>query len=146
MRILTFAAILLLGAPLAAAPVPKELKRKPDSERICGLWIYDRIDTGNGVTNQSGRWIFRPGKLYAGGTDTAENLGSEYGIVLRPALASEPCQMDITQGGRPTCFGVYKFEGEELHISYVHTGDRPKDFNSAPARTVLKLKLVPESK
>ena len=143
MRTLAFTLILLFGAGASAAPVPKELKQRPDAERILGLWIYDSIDTGNGQAASAGRWIFKPNKLYAGGTNTTDNQGVEYGIILRSELA--PTQLDITQGGRVICTGICKFEGEELHISYVHNGERPKDYASAPGRTVLKLKRGPEA-
>jgi uncharacterized protein (TIGR03067 family) len=133
-RHLALAAVLILGADVASAPVPKELKRRPDVERMQGVWIIQ----------PSLRWYFKGDKLYSGGTDTAGNLGTEYGIVLRSELA--PAQMDILQNGRIICTGIYKFEGESLHITYVHSGERPKDFAPAPGRSIHVLLPSPEAK
>ena len=134
MRILASVAILFLGTSLAAAPVPKELKRRPDTVRMQGVWI---------IPPQL-RWYFKGDKLYSGGTDTADNLGTEYGIVLRPDSA--PSQMDITQHGRVICTGIYKFDGDALHITYVHSGLRPTDFAPAPGRSIHVLVPLPEAK
>lgn len=134
MRTLASAAILILCADLAAAPVPKELKRRPDAERMQGVWIIQ----------PQLRWYFNGDKLYSGGTNTTDNLGTEYGIVLRPELI--PAQMDIAQNGRTICTGIYKFEGESLHITYVHIGQRPTDFAPAPGRSIHVLIRSPEAK
>ncbi len=134
MRHLALAAVLILSADLAAAPVPKELKRRPDAERLQGVWIIP----------PSLRWYFKGDKLYSGGLNTTDNLGTEYGIVLRPELA--PTQMDITQNGRIICTGIYKFDGEALHITYVHSGERPADFAPAPGRSIHVLIRSPEAK
>ena len=143
MRISAFALTLVLGASLAAAPVPKELKLRPDAERICGVWTYEFYMNGE-AKGGGGRWYFTREKLYSGGTNTTDALGTEYGIVLRPELS--PGQMDIAQNGNIVCSGIYKFEGEDLFIAYVHTGERPKDFNTAAGRSILKLKRASEAK
>lgn len=133
-------------ATASAAPVPRELKAKPDAERILGLWLYDNYDMGNGVNGNAGRWLFVKDRMYSGGTNTTDQKGTEYGIALR--TESTPRQMDISnREGGIICSGIYKFEGDVLHIAYVHgNSDRPKDYASANGKTVIVFKRGAETK
>ncbi len=142
MRALAFA-LVFASMPALAAPVPKELKTRPDAERMQGVWDFETYDDG-GRTHKGTRWYFEKDKMYSGGTDTADDKGWENGIVLRPE--ANPPEMDIVYTTGPVCQGVYKFVGEELHIAYVHGAVRPTDFASAPGKDVMVMKRGPDVK
>ena len=146
MTMRAFAVLLWIASPALAAPVPKEVKRPSDAIRIQGLWAYDTYDAGNGARGTSGRWYFEKEKMYSGGQNTTDKKGTAYGIVLR--IDTTPSQMDITTDNGPLiCNGIYKFDGDELHIAYVGNGvERPKDFASANGKTIIAFKRVPEEK
>ena len=65
-------------ASVSAAPVPKELKRSTEIERMQGVWKEEK-----GM-----RWFFDGEKLYVGGTDTTGNKGKSYALTLRPGARS----------------------------------------------------------
>jgi uncharacterized protein (TIGR03067 family) len=113
-------ALLLLGSALPAAPVPKELKEPPDSERLQGVWVVVQGEAGA----RSYRWTFEGQKLFAGGT--ADAKGIEYGFVIRSGVT--PRELDISRDGRAAYVGIYKFVGDELHIAY-HSSARPPEFS-----------------
>ena len=136
MRISAFALTLLLGANLAAAPVPKELKRRPDAVRIQGIWMFD--------PPTSTRWYFNGDKLYSYEKENSDNLGTEYGILLSPEHS--PGRLDITEKGRVICTGIYKFDGDSLTLCYVSQGERPVDFQDTPTRTIRRFHRDPDSK
>lgn len=129
-----------------AAPVPKEVKRPSDAIRIQGLWMYDNYDAGNGARGTGGRWYFEKEKMYSGGQNITDKKGTPYGIVLR--IEASPSQMDITADNGPViCNGIYKFDGEDLHIAYVGNGvERPKDYAPANGKTIIVFKRVSEDK
>ena len=139
--------VVLLGSVTAlAAPVPKELKKKPDAERILGVWAYDSSDL-NGAKGAGGRWYFNGDKLYSGGSNTTDARGSEYGVSLRSDQS--PTHLDISMNNAPLCVGIYKFVGDDLHLAYVSSSskaERPKNFDSADGKTVMSFKRVPEPK
>ena len=115
---LTFA--LFTGAA-SAAPVPKEVKQRPDVERMRGVW-----KEANGT-----RWFFDGEKLYAGGQDTTVNKGIEYDIPLRPDLV--PPEFDLVAHGTIQFRGIYKFTDGELRIAYSNNQQRPTDVEQASA-------------
>ncbi len=122
-----------------AAPVPKELKHRPDAQRMQGLWIAHNPDG-----SQAGRWYFTDEKLFAGGSDTTDNKGHEYAITLR--AGAEFTEIDIANSGGLAFTGVYKFVGEELHVAYRSGADRAKAFNAGGGANVHILKRLPEGK
>ena len=111
---------LFVGAA-AAAPVPKEVKLRPDVERLRGVW-----KEASGT-----RWFFDGEKLYAGGQDTTVNKGIEYDIPLRPNLV--PPEFDLVVKGTIQFRGIYKFADGELRIAYSNNQTRPKDVEQASA-------------
>lgn len=116
----------VFAASLSAAPVPKELKRKSDTERIQGVWCVEGAGT---------RWYFTGEKLFAGGTNTTDAKGQEYGIALR---AKGPLlEMDLSNPGGITHRGIYKFVDDDIHIAYLAGDERPADFEHG-TRHVLK--------
>jgi len=126
--------IAMIAAPLVAAPVPKELKQKPDSERILGVWIVE-----NGGT----RWYFVGDKLFAGGTNTTDNKGIEYGIALRTNGAMR--EMDLSERGKVSHSYIFKFVDDDIHIAYYSGDRRPTDFAEAGINKDV-LKRVSEAK
>ena len=99
-------AFALLAGAANAAPVPKEVKQRPDVERMRGVW---KEVSGT-------RWFFDGDKLYAGGQDTTVNKGIEYDIPLRPNLV--PPEFDLVVKGTIQYRGIYKFVDGELRIAY----------------------------
>ena len=108
-------AFALLAGAANAAPVPKEVKQRPDVERMRGVW---KEVSGT-------RWFFDGDKLYAGGQDTTVNKGIEYDIPLRPNLV--PPEFDLVVKGTIQYRGIYKFVDGELRIAYSNTPTRPTD-------------------
>lgn len=110
-------------ASAVAAPVPKELKQKPDNSRMRGVW-----KEADGT-----RWYFDGEKLYAGGQNTTTNKGIEYDMPLRPNLV--PPEFDLMVMGKIQYSGIYKFSGDdELLITYCRTNQaRPTDIAQANA-------------
>ena len=57
--------------------------------------------------------------------------------------AEDPKRLTIKSGkrGQPDLLGIYRFEGDRLHIAYRFGGPRPKKFESEPGRDVTSLVL-----
>ena len=55
-----------LAGSASAAPVPKELKHRPNAQRMQGLWMAHNPDG-----SQAGRWYFTGEILFAGGSKHA---------------------------------------------------------------------------
>ena len=108
--------VVLLGSVTAlAAPVPKELKKPSDAERLQGVWVVTVGEPGA----KGYRWTFEGEKLFAGGN--ADTKGLEYGLALR--LNNSVREFDISRDGRISHVGIYKFVGDELHVAY-HNHER----------------------
>ena len=127
MTMRTLLLLLLMALPGSAAPVPKELKRS-DADRMQGHW---KEETGT-------RWYFDGEKLFAGGTDTAENKGHEYNVVLRSDRAMR--EFDLGNMGTVQFSGIYEFLDGELRFAYRSGNDRPRDFTAAPGKYIQGLK------
>ncbi len=127
-RFLALSVLLALGAEIAAAPVPKELKRPSDAERIRGVWMADGIAPL--------RWYFDGDTLYVGGTNTTDNQGMDYALTCRSG------ELDFGGGNRFQYYGIYKFEGNDLRFAY-KGGERPKDFTPRPGEFHHLLKRLP---
>ena len=127
-------AILAILATLAtAAPVPKELKQRPDAERMRGLW---QADAG------SSHWFFKGDKLFAGGNATPDVNGYTYTLNIK--AEASPAEFDL--GGASTFAGIYKFVGDDLHVAYSGGSVRPTDFTPGPNKHIHILKRVSEAK
>jgi len=124
----------VFAGSVSAAPVPKELKQKSDIERIQGVWAVE----GGGT-----RWYFAGEKLFAGGTNTTDAKGQEYGIAVRANGAVR--EMDVWMQGRLTHSCIYKFVEDDIHIAYVGGERRPTDFAQAGS-TKHVLKRIVEAK
>ena len=143
MNLRTVAIVLMCAISAGAAPVPKELKRQADAERIQGVWAFAGYDNG-GPQNTGARWFFDKNNLYIGGSDTADNRGTRFDFVLR--AEPEGSQIDFDCGPRNIWRGLYKFVGEELHVAYVMDADRPKNFSSIHGKFIMVMKRVTEGK
>ncbi len=97
MRALAF--VLLIAAPVAlAAPVPKELKKKNDLERVVGAWT--QLPNG-------GIWKFE--------ADGGAAIGGTAGIKYAIDFAAEPTTFDwIAPWGK--WYGVCEFKDETFTI------------------------------
>ena len=142
MRALAFAVVFAAWPIAPAAPVPKETK-KPDVERILGIWTFDSHHNGDPL-GPAGRWYFEADKLYTNGTDTTDQKGTPYGITLRPDKS--PAEIDFESGADTLWVGIYKFEGGELHVVYTQGETRPKDFKPGKGRDVTILKRAPDAR
>ena len=136
---------LVVGCSVSAAPVPKEVKRQTDSERIQGVWSFAEYDNG-GPQNTGARWLFDKNKLYIGGLNTTDSKGSLFEFVLREKPGALGSEIDFDCGRSNTWRGICKFVGEELHIAYVMDADRPLDFSSVHGKFIMVMKRVPEPK
>ena len=130
LRFLTIAALLTFAPGLPAAPVPKELKRENDAEKMQGLW---KETTGT-------RWFFEDKKLFAGGQNLTDRKGHAYELALRPDAAPREFDLSGNAGAAIQFAGIYKFEGEELHICYHSGPQRPKDFTPGAGKFIHILK------
>ena len=134
--------LLAFAASAWAAPVPKELKSR-DYERFQGSWTFESYDRG-GREIGGGRWFFEGNRMYAGGQNTTDQKGTEFGFELRPNRC--PAELDICYEQTVRCSGIYEFVGDELHIAYFHGAQRPKDFSSAEGKDVFSIRRAPEAK
>ena len=66
MKLRTLVCVVLATASAFAAPVPKELKHRPNAQRMQGLWMAHNPDG-----SQAGRWYFTGEILFAGGSKHA---------------------------------------------------------------------------
>ena len=131
-----------LAGSAFAAPVPKELKTRPDAARIQGLWVFEVYDMG-GKEAKGTRWYFEEDKMYSGGLNTTDNKGAMYTIALRPEM--RPAEMDILVNGTINCRGIYEFVGDDLRIAYYQGNQRPTEYSSAPQKAVIVMKRAPET-
>jgi len=127
-------ALIAIGSGLLAAPVPKELKKSADAERIQGVWSIETIE---GET----RWLFRDGKFYSFQITEPDNLGQEYRFALLPDGG-----IDLMLDSRTTHLGLYRLDGDKLVIVRSSDDLRPKNFEPDPLKNLLRFKRVPEGK
>ena len=139
----TLALMLALTVSGEAAPVPKELKKPTDAERLQGVWEFGGYDNG-GPQNTGGRWIFDGGRLCIGGSNATWNKGTLFDFAMRPKASRS--EIDFEDGRRNLSRGIYEILGEELHVAYVNDADRPRDFSSAHGKFIMTMKRVPEAK
>ena len=138
MNLRSLLAIVICAASSIAAPVPKELKRNGDAERLQGVWLVTVGEPGS----KGYRWTFEGEKLFAGGN--ADTKGIEYGLALR--MNGSVREFDLSRDGRISHIGICKFIGDELHVVY-HNHERPTEFSTAGGKNHLHvLKPFLESK
>jgi uncharacterized protein (TIGR03067 family) len=118
-------AVVALSLPLAAAPVPKGLKRSapPDRERILGAW---QIVPEKGQAKDAITWTFTDGQMHSSSGNT------RWRITLDPDQS--PKQINITDYP-----GIYEFDGDTLKIAYRLSAPRPTEFTTANGVTVTTL-------
>lgn len=131
--------VLLLSMPLAlAAPVPKEVKARPDAACFVGTW--DIKTESNGMPCGKGLWAFDEALKMISNPHPGEAGGSSEWIVKIDPTKS-PREIDIG-----TCPGIYEFVADEIRIAYKTEGSRPTKMNSANGQYFTVLRLVPEAK
>ncbi len=127
----TFAALVAFATGAPAAPVPKELRVRPDAVRMEGLW----------KEGQGSHWLFKGDKLFAGGTATPDINGHTYGLTLKPEVS--PPEFDLAGVNGGTSYsGIYKFVGDDLHVAYNTGAGRPTDFDAGGNKILHVLKRV----
>ncbi len=126
--------VLAVGWSAFAAPVPKELKKQTDAERIRGIWSIEK-------TGGDTRWLFRDGRFYSFQITDPDNLGQEYRFALLPDGG-----IDLMLDSSTTHLGLYRLDGDALVIARSSDGLRPKNFQPEPSKNLLRFKRDPEAK
>ena len=105
-------ALILLGLPALAAPVPKELKNKRDLDRIAGSWVVVAHCNGGGkiVPGDGGIWKF----------DSSGNAS----VHLKDAAPRDGVKFELGEAGASKTFdwvapwgewyGVYELNDDTL--------------------------------
>lgn len=111
-------ALVVIAAPLAAAPVPKVFKRASDEERILGKWVCELATSGPTEFTTSHKddvWLFAPpGEKSAQLTPGGGTISLEYKIL--PA-GDGLRQVDLALNGNKYA-GVYTLDGDALTIAF----------------------------
>ena len=135
----SLALILLLAVPALAAPVPKELKNRPDAERYVGTW-ETVVSESNGQPHSKARWTFDDKlKMVSNPLPGKEGGTSEWVIKIDPMKS--PKTIDI--GSYP---GIYEIDGDDIKIAYTLGGPRPTEVKSGNGIYYTVLRRVPERK
>jgi uncharacterized protein (TIGR03067 family) len=108
--------LLMLTAPLSAAPVPKEL-RAGDEMRILGVWHLEKSKYGDGEYGAIGTvWTLGPG-----GKAIRKRPNEDPGEV---AFKFDPKAPVKTFDWDDSFLGVYELDGDTLRVT-LGTGTRP---------------------
>jgi uncharacterized protein (TIGR03067 family) len=140
----TVVALMLLAAPLVAAPVPKSLKKaEPDEERILGRWVCEQAAYGPAeftASHKNDVWTFAPpGEKSGQLTPTGTRYTLEYKIL--PA-ADGPRPMDLALSGNKY-LGVYELKDDTLTIAFA--GQRPASLEQAKGVFVFTFRRQPDT-
>ena len=128
-------AILIACATAAAAPVPKEIAKRPDADVYVGVWDTVVSESG-GMPHTKARWTFDASlKMISGPIDGGGGARSEWAIRLDPARS--PKQIDIG-----SYQGIYEFVGADIRLVYTLSGARPTDYEAAPGKYYSLLRRV----
>lgn len=135
--------VLIVAVPVVAAPVPKAVKKKVDSQTILGKW-----EGGLAGTAKGGGYVFRfadDGKC--GITNIGPN-GRENGAEYQLHPDKSPRQMTWWNGAERTEWRcVYELDGDTLKVVFVHQGtDIPPDAAPRAGVTVYELKRMADDK
>ena len=128
--------VALLIAPLAAAaPVPKEIAKRPDADVFVGTW-HTAVSECEGKPHSKARWTFDAAlKMVSNSSDDAAGVGSEW--VIKLDSATRPKEIDI--GGYK---GIYEFVGGDIKLVYTLSGPRPTDYEAGPGKYYSLLRRV----
>jgi uncharacterized protein (TIGR03067 family) len=108
---LTVCAVLILALPIAAAPIPKSLKKKPNGT-IIGTW---RVSD-----SQTETWIFREDGTAGYGHSATEFSGK---AVFTFDESVNPHEISWTQDGNAGVnLGIYLFEDDQLKMNFSAPG------------------------
>ena len=140
----TVVALILLAAPLAAAPVPKALKKaEADEERILGRWVCEQATYGPTEFTASHKddvWTFAPhGEKSGQLTPTGTRYSLDYKIL--PA-GDGPRPMDLALNGNKY-LGVYELKDDTLTIAFA--GQRPATPERAKGVFVFTFRRQPDT-
>ena len=131
----TLAALLLVCTTASAAPVPKEVAKRPDAELFVGTWETVVSEAG-GQPHSKARWTFDAAlKMVSIPVGGAVGGGSEWVIKIDPAKT--PKEIDI--GGYK---GIYEFVGADIKLVYTLGGPRPTDYSAAPGKYYSLLRRI----
>ncbi len=133
---LTLLAATVCASLSTAAPVPKELKNRPDAERYVGAWDTV-VSESNGQPYNKACWTFDADlKMVSNGGG-----GGTSHWVIKIDPTKSPKTIDI--GSYP---GVYDFDGADIRIAYTLGGARPLEVKSGPGVYYSVLRRVAEAK
>lgn len=131
--------LLLMAVFSIAAPVPKEVKNRPDAFCFVGTWDTTTSES-NGKPYSKARWTFDETlKMISTPLPGEAGGSSEWVIAIDPTKSPK----EINIGVYP---GIYEFVGAEIQIAYTLGGGRPTKLNSANGQYYTILRLVPEAK
>jgi len=100
-------------SPAGSAPVPKELRKPSDSERLLGEWVTTVCEY-DGQPKADESWTFRNGLVT--------------GWAYRIAPDESPKHLDLFhRTGGPAFAGIYEFEEDKLKIAYTTWPNRPTE-------------------
>jgi uncharacterized protein (TIGR03067 family) len=116
----TLAVLLFACMTTSAAPVPKEVVKRPDSELFVGAWDMVVSEAG-GQPHSKARWTFDAALKMVSTPAGGAGGGSEWIIKIDPAKT--PKEIDI--GGYK---GIYEFVGADIRLVYTLGGPRPTDY------------------
>lgn len=136
---------LLLVVPLAAAPVPKPLKKLEDTKAIVGRWEGDYLGNKAGIGGN--QYQFRFGADGTCGIVSGKG-GQESQCEYTLDPAQSPKRMKWLNGPQKAEWRcVYELDGDTLRVCFVNPGtDIPPDTAEHPGVTVYALKRVPSDK
>ena len=139
-------ALILLTLPAFAAPVPKELRKRPTLE---GTWERTVTDCLGQVTDCPGqRWEFGATSM-----KVHPEPDSKSPAFVQTCKGSYSLESDGRAGGfdfkdaatNRTSLGLYERDGASLKICFVIGGSRrPTDMKSGPSKVIYTFKRIEE--
>ena len=132
----------VLGSASLAAPVPKELMKRPD---IDGLWEVASLEVLGkpGAISQNQYWRIGDGKI------TVEQRAPNAAVRVRPPVSisvdnsADPKTLDYNTGGMAMRPAIYETDGVSLKILMQFQGrDRPKTMKSDETTILYVFKRV----
>jgi len=135
-------ALLLASAPLAAAPVPKELLQY---DRLEGTWRVESLVTFGKPSSEALCWVIDADGNLQRNVDLAAPRAQAVSAVLKFDRASK--HLDYLQG-TTTFAGLYRLRGDRLEICLsIQGGERPSTVEAGPRLYLWTLeRLHPEAK
>lgn len=129
MRLTALLTVVVLPAVLAAAPVPKAVKKVDDAKALEGRWESVTVDTGGGPRADTTWWLeVKDGKLSTGSGGSTGYVGRA--TKLDPDAS--PKHLDIDDLSGQFILSIYKLDDDTLTwCESSSTTKRATDFQTA---------------